>query len=339
LQFEFTEPQTEIEKLFGGHFSINAFGPIKLGDVEKFQAFIGKHAPPMRTPVYINSGGGHVETAIGLGRIIRDHWYSTHVGMNVIDVKHNSSPLIRRKRTSGKCISAATLMFLGGRLRYIRKEDRFGVHQFSFKDPIPNKVQLSQQLSAKISRYVFDMGIDTEFLELSSSTPNDNVDFIEHEKLTKIGVVTGGETDAKWSIHPGKNSMYVRGERDSLYGHHKVMLSYVKGGGFFFHAVIEAQGRYEELTNFGLVELVVDGERLRIDISDRCDRFTVGLYVNVIAMLTNKEAKVLAYSESFGVQIRFSLEAPMFLGISAIPTRGGTDELISFYECLVGPSE
>ncbi|MBZ9653528.1 hypothetical protein [Phyllobacterium lublinensis] len=330
MQFEYTDPQTEIEQMFGGHFSINVIGFIEPGDDIKFQEFLARVAPPPRTDIYINSSGGDVETAINIGRIIRGAWFSTNVGSYVLDHDKNSQYFVARKLLPGQCMSAATLIFLGGKLRYFNSGSKFGVHQFSFRDPKPDHIGLSQVLSAKIARYISDMGISPDFLDLSTSAGSDAIKLVNEDELERIGIVTGGETDVTWSIQGRNKILYVRGERDSLYGHHKVMLGYVRDEGFYFHAVIEAQGRETELTEFPLVEIVVNGEESKIDISNRSARSVVGIYVNVFAKLDKQEAQLIANSNSFGVQIRGSSEAEMFLGIRAMNTEGGKDQLQSF---------
>lgn len=128
--------------------------------------------------------------------------------------------------------------------------------------------------------------------------------------------------------------LYVKGERDSIYGHQKVMLCFAKKSGFHFWSVIEAQGRETELTGFGLVEIVINGEDERIDISSRCFRGVFGNYVNIFARLNQEEAGKIAYAESFGVQVRLSSEADIFLGVFAMDTSAGSDMLITFFENL-----
>jgi len=231
-------------------------------------------------------------------------------------------------------MSAATLIYLGGRLRYFSAEATFGVHQFSFRNPSPLNVARSQVLSAKIATFVAEMKVMPAFLEISSATTSDAISTLSEDQLATLGVVAGGLTEAEWSVQAKNHILYVRGERDSLFGHHKVMLCYVKGVGFLFWAVIEALGRERELTEFGLIEIVVNGEDNRIDISDRCDRVVYGIYVNVISRLTEDEARVIAFSDSFGVQIRFSSEAHVFFGISALSTEGGRDQLQTFFNTL-----
>ena len=334
MEFHFTEPQTEFEKLVGGHFYINAMGTIEPGDHEKFIKFLRATNPPPRSTVYIDSSGGDVDAAIAIGRIIRDHWFSTAIGRYILDTTASASPITSRKLIPGRCMSAATLIYLGGRLRYFSAEATFGVHQFSFRNPSPLNVARSQVLSAKIATFVAEMKVMPAFLEISSATTSDAISILSKDQLATLGVVTGGLTEAEWSVQAKNHILYVRGERDSLFGHHKIMLCYVKGVGFLFWAVIEALGRERELTEFGLIEIVVNVEDNRIDISDRCDRVVYGIYVNVISRLTEDEARVIAFSDSFGVQIRFSSEAHVFFGISALSTEGGRDQLQTFFNTL-----
>ena len=176
-------------------------------------------------------------------------------------------------------------------------------------------------LSARISSYLQEMGVSLSFLELSSSTGNAALLNVEPEKLQEIGVITGALTEAEWTVQAKNRVIYVKGERDSMYGHHKVMLCYSKGVGFLFWCVIESQGREDELNTCSLVEIVVNGEDVRIDISRRCERHVFGIYTNVIANITEEEARQIAFSDSFGLQIRFSSDAPMFVGSRLITSK------------------
>lgn len=334
MQFNFTDPQSDFEQFIGGYYCVNISGTIAPGDDNRFRNFLEKSSVPPRATVYIDSIGGDVDAAIGIGRIIREQWFSTSIGQYRLSHPDPEIPVTHREFLKGHCMSAATLIYLGGRLRYFENDSTFGVHQFSFKDPSPEHLELSQLLSSKIARYVSDMGITPEFLEISSATLNNEIDLIEADKLRHLNVVTDGETDVDWSLQAVEGTLYARGERDSLFGHHKVMLAYRTEIGFFFWAVVEAQGREEELTSFGLVEIVLNGEKTRIDISDRCLREVHGIYVNIIAELTQAEAQSIVASESFGVHIRFSSEAEMFLGIAAMSTEGGKEQLEALYHNL-----
>ncbi|WP_261323068.1 hypothetical protein [Rhizobium leguminosarum] len=336
MEFEYTDPQTELERLVGGFYYINAFGRIEPGDDVKFQKLLTGASPPSVTCVYINSIGGDVESAINIGRAIRAWRLSTEIGTYVLHPEDVSAPIIRRNLLPGNCMSAATLLYLGGRLRHFHDGAQFGVHQFSYKNPSPEHVGQSQILSAKIAGYVADMGVSPDFLEISSSTPSNDLKLIDKDALSPLGVTTGGITDVRWTVQAHSEVLYVRGERDSMFGHHKVMLVYAKGSGFLFHAVIEAQGRQTELTEFPLVELVLDHEATVWDISQRALRVVNGDDVNIIVKLDDTEARMIASSSSFGVRVRASGEAPVFLGISPMNTDGGKEQLETFYSVLGG---
>jgi hypothetical protein len=330
--FEYSEPQTEFERLVGGYFNINMLGRINEGDDERLRKFLESTAPPPRTGVYINSGGGHVEAAIGIGRLVRDAWFSTSIGTYELNPQQPNEPIIPRQFTPAKCISAATLIFIGGRLRYHHKGSLFGVHQFSFKNPTPDSIIHSQRLSAKIASYVIDMGILAEFLEISADTPGDQISYVDEEKLRGLNVITGGMTEATWGVEIQPEAIWVRGERDSHWGHGKVFLIYSKSDGFAFGALVETMGRQNELMTFGLVEIVVNGEDIRIDISDRCGRDPSGIYTFFHARLSECEAQLLSHSLSFGIQIRATAQAPVFLGIAALSTKGGEQKLQGLYK-------
>ncbi|AXT27471.1 hypothetical protein D1823_13330 [Ruegeria sp. AD91A] len=331
MDFHYTEPQNELEKMLGGFFCINAIGPIKYGDDSKFSEFLDTHSPPSHMTIYIDSLGGDLEAAIGIGRRIREYGLWTDIGCFFLEEPDPTNPLVPRKRVAGKCMSAATMIYLGGRLRYFSNGSEFGVHQFSLKNPFPENAGLSQILSARIASYVSDMGISPEFLELSSATDAKDIYLIGEERLKELRVVTGGQTDVSWDVQARGNMIYVRGERDSIYGRHKVMLGFTKNAGFFFWAVIEAQNRHDELTSFGVVEITVNGEEQNFDISKACSRFSYGTDVHVFARITSDQARAISNSENFGVQIKFVKDSPTFLGIYAMSTQGGTDQLQTFY--------
>ncbi len=334
MQFFYSEPQNELEKMLGGFFCINAVGTIETGDDAIFAKFLDQHRPPAHMVVYIDSNGGDLEAAIGIGRLIRSYGLWTDIGKYLLDFDASAEFFQPRQRMPGNCMSAATMIYIGGRLRYFGQDSKFGVHRFSFKNPVPEHLGQSQVLSAQLATYVVEMGISPKFLELSSATDAREINLIDESRLKEYGVVTGGETNVEWSVQARGKMIYVRGERDSVFGRHKVMLGYSKEMGFFFWAVIEAQNRFDELLGFGLVEIVLNGEECRIDISQDCNRFQTGSDVQVISTISRDNARAISESDSFGIQIRFGEESPTFLGVSALPTEGGQEQLTSlFHNC------
>jgi hypothetical protein len=209
---------------------------------------------------------------------------------------------------------------------------QFGVHQFSYRDPTPDDLDKSQRLSAKIAKYIQEMGIPADFMEVSADTPWDKISLLSEERLHALKVITGGDTGVEWTVNLVAGLIYVRGERDTTFGHQKVLFAHSDTDGFQFYAFIEAQGREHELTTFPSVEIVLNGEAGRIDISERCARAPSGENVVMIfTKLTETEASAVANSDSFGVIVRANPDAPVFLGISAMPSKGAEDKLKALY--------
>ncbi|SHF95630.1 hypothetical protein SAMN02745157_3190 [Kaistia soli DSM 19436] len=334
MQFFYTDPQTEFERMIGGYFYVNALGQIEPGDDRKFTQFLKISKVPPRTTVYIDSSGGDVDAAIGIGRAIREHWLETTVGKCLLKHDNSSEFIFKRDYQPGRCMSAATLILIGGRIRLVLKGGQVGVHQFSFRNPTPDAIGHSQVLSARIAGYIHEMGISPEFMALSASTRSDEITIVTEAELERLKVITGGQTTVVWTVQARRNMIYVRGERDSIYGHHKIILNYLKESGFMFWAVIEAQGREHELMNFVPVELVVKNEEIKIDVSSRCHRIIEGMYVNVFVNLSEAEARTIAFSDSVGIHIRGSREAGMFLGIAPMATSDGKEQLATFFNVL-----
>lgn len=332
MQFVYTEEQTEFEKLFGGYRHVSAFGKITQGDADRLLKLLKSASVPSRTTVYIDSTGGEVEEGMKLGCVIRAFDLETSIGMYSLDVETIGEPIVSRILVPGRCLSAATLMFAGGRLRHLPDGAVFGVHRFAYKNPVPENVERSQELSADIANYLDQMGISLGFLSLSAGVSSEELLELDEVELRGQGMVTGGVTDVVWGTEMKGGMLYVRGTRDSIFGKHKMILGYARDAGFILFAVIEAQGRQDELCEHSVVEIVVNGEDQRIDISSRCSREPNEVDVILMTSLTDDEAKLLAYSDSFGVQIRFSKDAEIFLGVSAMETEGGRESLKSLYE-------
>lgn len=332
MQFIYSEEQTELERLIGGYRHINAFGKIVTGDADRLVDVLEKCGVPPQTTVYIDSTGGDLEEGIKIGCVIRAYNLETSIGTYTLEPPQGDVPMAARTLTPGVCFSAATMAFAGGRLRHYPRGSRFGVHRFVFAQPGPANMERSQELSASMAKFLEQMGVSLMFLQASAGVPNDKLFEMDEDALREHGVVTGGQTDVEWGTEMRNNMMYVRGTRDSIFGKHKVMLAHAKDAGFMFFAVIEAQGRQQELCDFGLVEIVVNGEDHRIDISERCERLPNDVDVVLMSKISNEEAALIAYSKSFGVQIRFSPEAELFLGVSALDTTGGEDSLITLYK-------
>lgn len=333
--FEYTDPQTPMERLFGGHCSINAFGRIEPGDGAKFAAFLQRISPPPITCIYLNTPGGSVPDGIEIGRLIRQYGLSTSIGTYVLLPPQERDIVRRREFQPGICASSGTLAFLGGRFRFFQEGSEFRVHQFFFQRSVGDVLGPSQQTSAAIARYLTDMGIDLQLMQIGADVHHTQTRSLKLEELVELGVVALGVSDVTWSTESRNNSIYVRAQRDTIYGLQKLILGYVRTGGFYVHAIFECQGRDQELTAFPLVEVTMNNESIRWDVSSRAARQIMNGFINVFVPVSSEEAREISGSRTFGLQIRFSNLADLFLGIGdmTIDTdgRGRLDTLVSMF--------
>lgn len=320
LQFELIRPPSTLYEIIGGFWAINISGEISDDAGKRFVNFMGESGAPNRIDVYLDSPGGSVVGGIALGRELRARQMNTHVGKKI---QLTQEDVATPDLIPGICFSACTLSYLGGYFRVIEKDSNFGVHRFYFQNLSPNNVDIAQVLSASIAQYVRDMGVDIAFMMLSARKAGTDLEIIPHEILRDLNVVNGGFTREEWSIQSIEGSLYVRGERDTYFGHQKLLLTYNPDKiQFDFTAVFEARNREEELNMMRQVDIECDSHM--INVSSRSYRTEIinGYFIIAIPISIN-EARMIAASESAGVYMRFGPEAPTYLGISGMRVESG----------------
>lgn len=319
MEFIYSTPESDLEKMFGGFHYINAFGLINKGDADLLLSQINNGNIPEGIALYIDSEGGDPEEAIKIGRIIRENRFTTTIGRceitKPIEIDYLNDKIYERRFTKGKCFSAATLVFMGGRLRYKNDGSQFGVHRFSFKNPSPENINYSQILSANIAKYIVDMGIDIEIMNLSSSVDRSSIMIIDEDELIKLNIINkGGETT--WVTTNIKDKIYLRGSRDSIHGIHKIILFHGRSNRVAFWAFIESQGRDIELLVYDSVEIIDKNEK-PLDVSKRIIlRQSYNGFVNILIELKKKELKKIIDTGAIGIIVRYDNKSPIFFGIS-----------------------
>src|SRR3984893_12653408 len=124
---------------------IYADGPISPGDDARLELLIDQNKLRERTMLHINSPGGDVMAALARGRLIRRH----KLGISVSG------------KTGDECISACTLVFMGGLFRWHVIGSTYGIHRFfaAKGSRIDDPLAASQIVSGQIAAYLTEMGI------------------------------------------------------------------------------------------------------------------------------------------------------------------------------------
>ncbi len=115
---------------------IAAEGAIAPGTASRFRAFLAK-LDRRRRPILILSGGGSVEDALDMGRVIRANGLAVAVARTVLAPGDSSDPAqpvaARALTTPAFCFSSCTLVLAGGVERYASPFAAVGVHQTILK--------------------------------------------------------------------------------------------------------------------------------------------------------------------------------------------------------------
>ncbi|MDO8937773.1 MAG: hypothetical protein Q7U98_01295 [Methylicorpusculum sp.] len=246
------DDETEVYVLKAGHISeivsgsmpeIYINGPINDTTIAKFVATITVQQIKTGT-VYLNSSGGNLISGIDLGRIIRKSGFSTNVGVKG-NKYGNAKP--------GGCYSACVLAYIGGYYRFSNSSSRIGVHRFSTDTPNKADLDVAQIVSAAITGYLKESGVDVALFNRMSQAGKDEVYLLSAQESESLGVVNNGIRPSTWTLQSEEEIMYLKGEQETLLGIGKILLTCIKGSlvaAAFYEAgenaplIAESTGRY-----------------------------------------------------------------------------------------------
>jgi hypothetical protein len=125
--------------------------------------------------VQLDSPGGDVMEAIGIGRLVRDRFMHTRV------------------ETTKQCVSACVLVHIAGVSRWVAETARIGLHRPKF-DSIyfagltpQNARKKYHALVDDLRKYFFSMGASDETFRIMLSTPSDVVRYLTIAELERLG--------------------------------------------------------------------------------------------------------------------------------------------------------
>lgn len=156
-------------------------GTIVAGSSDRVAAEIAAHGEYVKT-VALDSPGGSVVDALSIGRLIRGKGYATSVAGGAI------------------CASSCPLIFAGGKERIATARSAIGVHQIYAEVPADSlgsqlaaageAMSQAQTMTAEISRYLAQMGVDQEVWLRALETPPDRLTYLNANDLKRLNLAT-----------------------------------------------------------------------------------------------------------------------------------------------------
>jgi hypothetical protein len=315
------QPPDLITKLRGtSAWRIFVSGEIDVNAGERFAAFLAANNIPFGSDLYLHSQGGSLIGGMSLGRVIREHILTTHVGQKG-ELKDEFQHI-----EDGVCMSACAIAFLGGEYRFVSGKSEYGVHRFSLNDAGPRQIDEAQQISASVVEYIRTMGVDTELFTIASDVPSDDILVIPKGTLNRLNVTNNGLKRPKWTIESIEGALYLKGERETIYGINKYLVIFPGKNNAYVHVIFDGGQNAEAAMMMEADRLVFDKElfpagEIRVSRMNDCGR------INAMYLLTPELLEKMLKAKTVGLCLQFATDAPLFLGFDNLPFEEGAAKL------------
>jgi hypothetical protein len=140
--------------------------------------------------VYFNSPGGKLVAAMAVGRVVRNHGYSTVVGVRTTDV---------RRPAAGTCFSACPFALAGGVQRSMLDGSAIGVHLAENSVPVPDEAAFQRRVRQDASAYLESMGIDAGLLALMSQASHEAIRPLSPQEAVRLRLINAQPPQAATS--------------------------------------------------------------------------------------------------------------------------------------------
>ncbi len=181
--------------------------------------------------------------------------------------------------------------------------------------------------------YLREMGVDQDLFSEMTKGGRDDLNFLTAERLFELKAVTNGLSEISWTLEAaGPHGLYLRGRRDTIWGEQKIMfMNAGKDVRLLALIMFDPQGRDSEIVKMSAISLMLDDETVNIPearvalkpiVADGWARMMIALEDHLIQ-------KMLA-SETIGFIVRYSYQAPFFLGVAGMHFSEGAVKLRAF---------
>jgi hypothetical protein len=211
---------------------IAAEGKIDNAAAVRFRKFI-RRLGDVRLPIYLNSPGGNLEQALGIGNILREKKLVARVGRTMVGecgFEAQDSDVCVRLRQSGRelhgevwlrnaqCNSACPYLIIGAVTREIAPEASLAVHSphviLNFTGGVPTREIRTQALQQALSRadrlvaaYLKRMGVDAGLLAVARSVRFEDMHVLTREEIARFGIDPRDQAETPWVFENANRSL------------------------------------------------------------------------------------------------------------------------------------
>jgi len=346
LMFDFVSTSEPYE-VFGNVWYIYANGVIDEDAPHRLAAEIAKRQIPNRSFIYFDSPGGNLTAGMELGRLIRARRFTTFIGTKrsepidetgkaiakAIGLKFEEDPNYFRhmalfETRPGICMSACALTFLGGPFRFLPDGSIYGVHRFYSNHPDTLDSDSTQIISASVVRYIQDMGVDPQLFTDMTTAGRDDINILSASRLIALHVVNNGKSPTVWSVESTGYGIYLKGQRDTVWGLGKLLLRCgSQKAPLIATAIFDPWGRQEEIVAMPVTLFYIDGTPTRIPQESVMGPLLNNGWINIAFRLNPKMIAKLKSSKSVGLAVQKTLRAGMFAGFDDMDFSNGAEKL------------
>ena len=162
------------------------------------------------------------------------------------------------------------------------------------------------------------MGVDAELFSIASNCPSDDILDVPPGTMKRLNVVNNGVKLAKWTIESVDNMLYLKGERDTIYGLQKFLLVFPSKGNMFFYVIFDGRQSEEAVLMMEIDQLSIDSQIIPLD-ELRVSRFSDHGRINIMYQMTPDILTKLRTAKTIGYHLQHSTDAAMFVGLDAFP--------------------
>jgi hypothetical protein len=205
---------------------IAAEGEFDLDSPSRLRALLARTRAPA-PPIFFNSGGGLLDQAVSIGRLLRARGMTAGVSKTIpegcrgaseetcLSLKKGHGPLEAELQSLAHCSSACVYALIGGKVRLVPPGAALGVHSTrlvrirrsdrQIRIPRPDELSPQEKREAanrqqQIRAYVREMGVDQKLVDIAEQIAHDKVHRLSRTQMAALGIDARPYLETRWML-------------------------------------------------------------------------------------------------------------------------------------------